>query len=264
MPRAHHLVMSLLLSFFGLAGPPAPVTYRPPVTAPIVDPFRPPSTPYGRGNRGLEYGTEPGDPVRAAAPGLVTFAGAVGGRLFVTVLHDDRVRTTYGRLRSIAVGTGEVVEAGQVVGAAGDGLLFTARLGTAYVDPAVLLAASGHAPVRLVPDDRAVAEQRPGGGPRPVPLAAAEWAFRTGLGAVPVGVTMLARRPGDRPASHQPHRPWPTHGRDLESCLVRESQPMGRKGHGPRCHDEAAAGRRRPFRAPDPSMEPEDEAIHLR
>src|SRR6476660_8453070 len=78
-------------------GPPdrAVVSYQPPVNAAITDPFRPPLTPYGPGNRGIDYATVPGTLVHAAADGLVQFAGAVAGGLHVTVLHRDGVRTTY-------------------------------------------------------------------------------------------------------------------------------------------------------------------------
>jgi murein DD-endopeptidase MepM/ murein hydrolase activator NlpD len=131
------------------------VVYAPPVDGPVLDPLRPPSTPYGRGNRGVEYDTEPGDVVRAAAPGRVTFAGSVAGRRYVTVLHGDGVRTTYGPLASIGAGVaaGASVDRAGAVGTAGDAMLWTARLGRrAYVDPAELLAASGTLRVRLVPD----------------------------------------------------------------------------------------------------------------
>jgi murein DD-endopeptidase MepM/ murein hydrolase activator NlpD len=130
------------------------VTYRPPVEAPVADPFRPPASRFGRGNRGLEYDTAPGQAVVAAAGGTVTFAGQVGGRLHVTVLHADGLRTTYGPLGRVAPGVrrGSRVEAGAVVGVAGELVLWTARAGSAYVDPAVLLAASGSPAVRLVPD----------------------------------------------------------------------------------------------------------------
>ena len=139
------------------AGPPATtprpvaVTYEAPVTGPVTDPFRPPATPYGPGNRGLEHATEPGGPVRAAAAGRVTFAGAVAGTLHVTVLHADRARTTYSGLASVAVEAGQAVDAGQEVGTSGATLLWTLRLGEAYLDPAVALAASGRGGVRLVP-----------------------------------------------------------------------------------------------------------------
>ena len=128
------------------------VEYQAPVAAPVGDPFRPPSTPYGPGNRGLEYETGPGDVVHAAAGGTVTFAGQVGGDRYVTVLHADRARTTYGPLGEVAVTEGDGVGPGDPVGtAAGPALLWTVRLGDAYLDPAVVLAASGNGGVRLVP-----------------------------------------------------------------------------------------------------------------
>ena len=55
------------------------VDYRPPVDAPVVDPFRPPATTYGPGNRGLTYDLAPATAVRASAPGEVVFAGPVAG-----------------------------------------------------------------------------------------------------------------------------------------------------------------------------------------
>jgi hypothetical protein len=158
--------------------PPVAVTYTPPVDAPVVAGFDPPTHPYGPGNRGLEFGTGRGQPVRAAAAGRVTFAGSVAGERYVTVLHADRVRTTYGRVAAVAVAEGEVVRAGAVVATAADGFIWTARVGTAYLDPAVLLAASGHPILRLVPD--APASGRAAPAPvrsRPVPVAAAAWAL---------------------------------------------------------------------------------------
>ncbi len=115
------------------------MVYRPPVDAPVVDSFRPPAGFAGPGNRGLEYATRPGSAVRAAAPGVVTFAGPVGGGRHVTVLHPDGVRTSYSFLRSVAVRAGQHVSAGRIVGTAGTSFHFGARIGQAYVDPAVLL-----------------------------------------------------------------------------------------------------------------------------
>jgi hypothetical protein len=168
-----------------LAGPATgqePVHYEPPVDGPVVDPFRPPATPYGPGNRGLEVATTPGSPVRAAAAGRVTFAGVVAGERFVTVQHADGIRTTYGRLASVGVRQGSDVASGDVVGTAGRRTIWTARLGVAYVDPAVLLDASAAFSVRLVPN-RPVAEGRrplsgpPRPAPAPVPSSAAAWAL---------------------------------------------------------------------------------------
>src|SRR4051812_24090905 len=147
------LVVALVVVSLGLAQPAAAadgVTYRPPVEdAPIVDPFRPPPEPWAAGNRGVDYGTEPGAPVRAAASGQVVFAGPVAGSLHVVVLHDDGIRTSYSFLAGIDVRRGQRVEAGQQIGVGADSLPFGARAGGAYVDPPLLLGGTGPGP--LVP-----------------------------------------------------------------------------------------------------------------
>ena len=125
------------------------MAYRPPVDAPVVDPFRPPAGFAGPGNRGLEYATRPGSAVRASAPGVVVFAGAVGAGRHVTVLHRDGVRTGYSFLRSVAVRAGQQVAAGGIIGTSGASFHFGARIGQAYVDPAVLFGTPRRA--RLLP-----------------------------------------------------------------------------------------------------------------
>jgi biotin carboxyl carrier protein len=121
------------------AAEPSPVTYTPPVDAPISDPFRAPATPYGPGHRGIEYDTAPGTEVHASAPGTVVFAGSVAGSRWVTISHRDGVRTTYGPLAEVVVDTGQQVAAGAVLGATVQRLLLTARVAENYVDPALLL-----------------------------------------------------------------------------------------------------------------------------
>lgn len=130
------------------------VVYTPPVDAPITDPFRPPPQPWLPGNRGIEYATSPGTPVRAAGRGTVTFAGQVGGSLHVTITHPDGVRTSYSYLATIAVAAGTTVARGRVVGTTGSVFHVGARRGTAYIDPASLWA-TGPPRVRLVPLDGA-------------------------------------------------------------------------------------------------------------
>ncbi len=120
------------------AGAQESVDYRPPVDAPVVDPFRPPATTYGPGNRGLTYDLAPATRVRASAPGEVVFAGPVAGTLHVTVLHADGLRTSYSFLESISVVRGQRVDAGDIVGAGGLGFHFGVRDGSAYLDPAGL------------------------------------------------------------------------------------------------------------------------------
>lgn len=130
------------------AGATSVVRYRLPVTGPVVDPWRPPSGPYGAGNRGVDLGVAPGTAVGAAAEGTVTFAGQVGGIRYVVVRHADGIRTTLGGLAEVWVRAGDPVAAGQVVGTAAGALHFGARTQTTYVDPLGLL---GPVRVWLVP-----------------------------------------------------------------------------------------------------------------
>jgi murein DD-endopeptidase MepM/ murein hydrolase activator NlpD len=163
MPRAMLALCCALVGSAALAVPvaaaPDPPTYLPPVDAPVRDPFRPPEVPYGPGNRGLEYDTEAGDPVTAAADGTVSFSGAVGGTLHVTVLHPDGVRTSYSFLAQIDVVAGQRVRTGQVLGFTGGPLHFGARRGDEYFDPSSLFEA-GPPQVHLVAFD-----EPPGSGP---------------------------------------------------------------------------------------------------
>jgi hypothetical protein len=186
------------------AGVPASGTYVPPVDAPVSEPFHVDGGPYGPGNRGIEYATRPGDVVGAAAAGTVVFAGTVAGRRYVTIRHADGVRTAYGPLRELLVVAGAAVEQGQPIGTADGPVLFTARVGDTYIDPAPLL--SRNVTVHLVPE----------------------------------GLTWSARRaPGYTawPARHlvgSPHRLRPSHGRlrPSEGSGVRaqvSDEPLGRR-----------------------------------
>jgi murein DD-endopeptidase MepM/ murein hydrolase activator NlpD len=132
--------------------------YRPPVAAPVVDGFRPPSGDFGPGNRGLEYETRPGTPVRAIERGVVAFAGPVGATRAVTVAHPDGLRSSYTHLAHISVRVGEPLERGDRVGRAGDRLHLGVRSGTAYLDPATLFDVGARAhlvPVHSPADTRA-------------------------------------------------------------------------------------------------------------
>lgn len=130
---------------------PGPVTYVHPVDAEVVDPFRPPATRFGPGNRGLTYATEPGAPVRAAAPGVVVFAGQVGGSLHVTIAHADGRLTSYSGVAAIGVRLHQTVERGDPIARSRGELHVGVREDGEYVDPASIF---GHAVVgaRLVPE----------------------------------------------------------------------------------------------------------------
>lgn len=179
------------------------VLYVPPVDAPVIDPFRPPPSPYAPGNRGLTYGTSPGQPVHASAAGEVVFAGQVGGERFVTVAHPDGLRTSYAFLGSVAVVRGQPVAAGDVVGTT-SALPFHFGVrdpdGT-YLDPALLLARRLVRDVHLVPLDwggppgaadtlpaeRATLAELARAGPAPSSRAVRVAATTAALRAVPPG-----------------------------------------------------------------------------
>ncbi|WP_419854079.1 murein hydrolase activator EnvC family protein [Candidatus Poriferisodalis sp.] len=113
-----------------------------PVHGTVVDPFRPPTHRYGPGNRGLEFATQPGSAFWAAADGIVSFAGQVGGRLHVTVSHPDGLRVSYSGVASTSVRRGERVQQRQQLGTTGDRLHVGVRRGETYLDPAQIFGSS--------------------------------------------------------------------------------------------------------------------------
>jgi murein DD-endopeptidase MepM/ murein hydrolase activator NlpD len=166
-PSAGGSRLALSLVQVGVPRPSPP--YVAPVAGPIVDHFRPPSCRWCPGNRGVDYATRPGDPVRASAGGVVTFAGRIGADLYVTVQHRDGLRTSYAYLATIAVTEGQPVDQGAVLGTAGSSMHFGVRRGDVYLDPELLLAGWRVRP-RLMPSDGAPPRSRltpTVGGPLP-------------------------------------------------------------------------------------------------
>lgn len=86
----------------------------------VVHAWDPPPTPYARGHRGVDLSAPAGSPVRAVAPGRVSFAGRVAGRGVIAIELDDTgdppLRTTYEPVR-VSVKKGDEVVAGDVLGA---------------------------------------------------------------------------------------------------------------------------------------------------
>jgi hypothetical protein len=127
-----------------------PLTYRPPVDGIITDPFRAPAQRFGPGNRGIDYAVPPLSPVRAAADGVVIFAGPVAGTLHVTIRHPDGLRSSYSFLASVTVTVGQPVRAGDEIGRTTEVFHFGVRDPTdTYLDPALLFGSPGRA--HLVP-----------------------------------------------------------------------------------------------------------------
>ena len=93
-----------------------------------------PAGPFGAGNRGIEYRTTPGQPVRAIGAGIVHFAGQVAGERYVSVAHADGLLSSYAYLATLSVRRGESIDAGRIVGTAGPRFQLGVRRGGDYVD----------------------------------------------------------------------------------------------------------------------------------
>jgi murein DD-endopeptidase MepM/ murein hydrolase activator NlpD len=85
----------------------------------VVRGWEPPASEYGPGHRGVDLAAAAGAPVRAVAPGRVSFAGRVAGRGVIAVeldgTGDPPLRTTYEPVRA-EVEKGDEVVAGQIIG----------------------------------------------------------------------------------------------------------------------------------------------------
>lgn len=179
----------------------APTSWVLPTDGPPVvrRPFQPPPVDWRPGHRGVDLAGRPGEPVRAAGAGTVTFAGVLAGRGVVTVQHGP-LRTTYEPVTP-AVGVGARVALGQVLGhlARGHGaprpgealLHWGLRRGEAYFDPMSLLRAS---PPRLLPhwSRGAPAAYRPWAGASAPRAAAADATSRSGRSAATSTLTGVA------------------------------------------------------------------------
>jgi len=157
---------TVLLLVLGVAGPAHARPDEQPTGVWPLDPrpdvvrhFEPPPTPYAAGHRGVDLAGSPGQSVHAALAGTIGFAGSIGGKPVVTVLHDGR-RTTYEPVVA-SVERGQAVTAGAVLGrlVVTDSHCFPASClhwglvegdgdDRTYLDPLSLV---GGGPVRLLP-----------------------------------------------------------------------------------------------------------------
>lgn len=158
--RTQMLTLAALVALVGSPGAARaddePVGVWPLMPTPeVVARFDPPADQWGAGHRGVDLGGRVAQPVRAALPGRVSFAGRLAGRGVVVVSHGG-TRTTYEPVTA-AVKVGKAVAAGDVIGQlelVGSHCFPRACLhwgwlrGEAYLDPLRLV---GAGPVRLLP-----------------------------------------------------------------------------------------------------------------
>lgn len=118
-----------------------------------VRPFDAPEHQFGPGHRGVDLAGASGQPVLAAADGVVIYAGRLADRELVSIQHDSGRRTSYEPVHPI-VATGEHVARGQPIGRLQPGhcpetcLHWGVRDEGDYLDP---LSALGNGRVRLLP-----------------------------------------------------------------------------------------------------------------
>jgi len=111
-----------------------------PVNGPVVSGF---GMRWGRMHEGIDIGVGYGTPIHAAASGTVVYSGWMDGYgNFVIIDHGGGMATAYGHQSAIAVGNGQSVSQGQVIGYVGctghcfgPHLHFEVRINGTAVDP---------------------------------------------------------------------------------------------------------------------------------
>ncbi len=125
----------------------------------VVGAYNPPAPDWNRGHRGVDLAGSVGQPVYAAGPARVIFAGVLAGRPVVSLAHPGGLHTSYEPVVA-AVRAGQAVAAGSAIGTLAAGhrgcasacLHWGAMWGPAaradYVNPLLLLEST---PIRLKP-----------------------------------------------------------------------------------------------------------------
>jgi murein DD-endopeptidase MepM/ murein hydrolase activator NlpD len=154
------VVLAVVLAVMPAAPARATGSWTWPVTGAVIRGFDPPDSPYGAGHRGIDVAAPVGTLVRAPAEGVVSFAGNVGGHLFVTIDHGGGLLSTCSFLSALLVHKGDVVIQGQGIALSGTGHVgdttpdvhLGVRLNGGYVDPLDYLSPASVADlIRLAP-----------------------------------------------------------------------------------------------------------------
>jgi hypothetical protein len=218
------LVLATTLAAGGLlaAPPAATAAWTWPLTGEVLTPYRNGDDPYAAGqHRGIDIAGSVGDPVVAALPGLVRFAGVAGSSGLTVSLRsaDGRYDLSYLHLSSVAVHRGDTVRAGVPIGAVGTtGTRSTHR---PHLHFGVREAGTRHAyidPLTFLPPPRPVAPRTPQPLPAPVPRPA-------GPHPAPAPVPMADPLPARGPVLPHVPAPVPTvHGVSRREGAGKEAQ----------------------------------------
>jgi murein DD-endopeptidase MepM/ murein hydrolase activator NlpD len=122
------------------AGPTSSSGFIWPVNGPVTSPF---GMRWGRMHEGIDIAVPSGTPIHAAAAGTVAIAAPTGGYgNYTCINHSAGLSTCYAHQSSYAVGVGDSVSQGEVIGSVGctgscfgDHLHFEVRVNGAAVDP---------------------------------------------------------------------------------------------------------------------------------
>jgi hypothetical protein len=148
-----------------LVGAPPALAWTWPVDGSVLQPFVLGDDPYASGqHRGIDVGAVEGGPVRAPAPGVVSFTGTVpGGGRTVTIQTADGFAVTLLHLGEVEVAEGDAVVEGARIAVAGwsgdpEHPVPSVHLGVriaaeteGYLDPLTLLPAPASAPAPEAP-----------------------------------------------------------------------------------------------------------------
>jgi len=193
---------------------------EPPVPGAAVRAFAYAGDPFARGHhRGVDLAVAPGEAVRAACSGRVSFAGRAGAVGRAVAVRCGAWSVTHLPLREVAVRAGEHVVAGAPLGtAAGPGRHAGLHLGVrrasdplGYVDPAPLLASRRRTPPPAGPPPGSAVRRETRSPAHPEPVPSAPQAARAPLASAPQPATP-ASHPGSSPAREhgaRPVAPWP-------------------------------------------------------
>jgi hypothetical protein len=188
--RRFAVVLPVFFAFLVGAAPASAWTW--PVEGPVVQSFSLGDDPYAAGqHRGIDIGAPTGTSVRAPAGGTVSFAGSVPrGGLTVTIRTPDGYAVTLLHLGGVAVGKGQELSEGEVLGTVGPS--GEAEHAAPYVHLGIRVAADDNGyldpmaflpPLAIVPPptvgedggpDAGLAAGASGSGAQPVPQAGAD------------------------------------------------------------------------------------------